>query len=347
MNPVSVRLLNQQLCAPQFAAPELVVSHLGAVQAQDYRLMRWGVAMRTKRPSAAAFGRAYDSGRIVRLHLLRGTWQLVAGDDYWWMLDLFAARGRRVIEGWMSANHITITDEEYSRVRDILIRCAADCGSATKEDFAHAVAVQGMEMDSHRLSYHIRMAELSGTLCSGLLHPTKATYSLAESRLLRRSMIDRDEALARLAGKYFLSRSPATLEDFVWWSGLNIGDCRRAIALLGNALHPVRWKGREFYLHDEARTRGFRRGSLLLLPPYDEYLIGYKSRDVVLPDDHRPRAHNNSGIFYPIVARDGIICGNWKPFAKLLQVTPFEQEAALLPLDAEWARYQKYLNTTT
>ena len=43
MNPIAIRLLNQQLAAPQFSDPAEVLSHLGAVQAQEYRLMRWAV----------------------------------------------------------------------------------------------------------------------------------------------------------------------------------------------------------------------------------------------------------------------------------------------------------------
>ena len=35
MNPVAVRLLNQQLVAPQFSDPAEVVSYMGAIQAQD------------------------------------------------------------------------------------------------------------------------------------------------------------------------------------------------------------------------------------------------------------------------------------------------------------------------
>ena len=48
MNPIALRLLNQQLICPQFDKPEEVVNYMGAIQAQEYRLMRWGVAMRTK-----------------------------------------------------------------------------------------------------------------------------------------------------------------------------------------------------------------------------------------------------------------------------------------------------------
>ena len=76
MNPIAIRLLNQQLVVPQYSDPAEVVGYMGAMQAQEYRMMRWAVAMRTRRPSHKAFKKAFDSGQIIRLHLMRGTWQL-------------------------------------------------------------------------------------------------------------------------------------------------------------------------------------------------------------------------------------------------------------------------------
>ena len=125
MNPVAIRLLNQQLIAPQFSTPTEVVSYMGAMQAQEYRMMRWAVAMRTRKPSFKAFKKAFDEGLIIRLHLMRGTWQLVSAEDYWSMIDLFAPKAIAVTKGWMSSNRITILDEELMRVRDILVRTAA------------------------------------------------------------------------------------------------------------------------------------------------------------------------------------------------------------------------------
>ncbi len=196
-------------------------------------------------------------------------------------------------------------------------------------------------MDEHRLSYHIRMSEMTGTLCSGDLQPMKATYALTANKVKPKGKLDRDEALMRFARKYFQSRQPATLEDFVWWSGLNINDCRRGIALLGDFIHKEIWKGREFYLTADCRTHGFRKGKYLLIPPYDEYLISYKSRDVVLSPDYKHKAHNNSGIFQPVIAHDGIICGNWAPFREDLQTEFFlgEHDA---DIQEEWNRYKKY-----
>ena len=341
MNPVAIRLLNQQLVAPQFSDPAEVVSHLGAIQAQEYRLMRWAVAMRTKKPSAKAFKKAFDDGRIIRLHLMRGTWQLVTAEDYWPMLGLCAAKAIAVTKGWMSSNKISIPDDELMRIRELLAQTAADKRSVTKEDFVQALAEKDIHMDEHRLSYHIRMAELSGTLCSGDLLPMKASYALTASKVKSKGQTDRDEALKRFTQKYFQSRQPATLEDFVWWSGLNISDCRKGIELLGNAIHTERWRGRDFYLTDDCRTRGFRKDKFHLIPPYDEYLIGYKSRDIVLPPEHRHHAHNNSGIFQPIITHDGMVCGNWSPFKEDVQVEFFNGDFGAEDVQKAWKEYKK------
>jgi hypothetical protein len=354
MNPVAIRLLNQQLIVPQFKTPTEVVSHMGAMQAQEYRMMRWAVEMRTTKPSHKAFKEAFDSGQIIRLHLMRGTWQLVSAEDYWPFITLCGPKSIAVTKGWMSSNKISIPDDELYRVRDILAQTAADKGSVTKEDFIQALTERDMQMDDHRLSYHIRMAEFSGTLCSGDLLPMKATYALTANKVKSQSTIDssacdsknadcmREHALIRFTRKYFQSHQPATLEDFVWWSGLNVNDCRKGIALLGDTIHKETWKGRDFYLTDNCRTRGFRTGKLLLIPPYDEYLIGYKSRDIVLPPEYRHHAHNNSGIFQPIIARNGIICGNWSPFRKDCQVDFFDGSNNMEGLQDAWTLYQRF-----
>ena len=110
MNPISARLLGQQLICPQFVSPHDVVEWMGAMQAQEYRMMRWAVGMRTKKPSAKAFEKDYNDGRIVRGHLFRTTWQLVAGEDWRWMLEQHCTtwcenpdNPRSECHGWSSA----------------------------------------------------------------------------------------------------------------------------------------------------------------------------------------------------------------------------------------------------
>ena len=342
MNLVSARLLSQQLVSPQFKDPAEVVSWFGAMQAQEYKAMRWAVTMRTQKPSYKAFEKAYNEGRIIRTHLLRTTWQLVSGEDYFWMLALCRTKALAGLRGWMHSNGVDIPEDEKNHIQELLAEAAAGKRCVLKEDLDLALKEKGVFMTDQRLSYHLRLAEYDGLLCSGDLHPNKRTLALVSEKIGPAPRLDPDEALALLARKYFRSHGPATLEDFVWWSGLGVMECRRGIAALGSEIVPLRYHKVDFYGHRDSRTRGFRSGSVLLIPAYDEYLIGYKSRHVVLHPGHAPNAHNRSGIFYPVVALDGEIVGNWRPLEADCDITVFKDGAALpeCSTQKEASRYQ-------
>lgn len=347
MNPIAIRLLNQQLISPLFSKPEEVVSHMGAIQAQEYRLMRWAVAMRTKEPSYYQFENAFNSGEIIRMHLFRGTWQLISGNDYAWMLKLCAPRSLSVIKGWMKSNKISIPNNELSSIWNVLEIVADEKKSATKDDFIEGLLRKDIVIDDRRLSYCIRMAEINGLLCSGILHTSKATYCLASQKIKNHSDVSYEESLALLAKKYFQSHSPATLEDYVWWSGLSVSECKKGINLIKNELQTQIWQEKTFYIHHSCRLEGFQKGTTLLISPYDEYLIGYKSRELVLPNEYRQFAHNKNGTFYPIIAYDGVICGNWKPFLSNLEIKYFDANFNSASIDEAWERYNYFKKIIT
>ena len=344
MNPVSQRLLGQQLICPEFTSPHDVVEWMGAMQAQEYRMMRWAVGMRTRKPSAQAFEKEYNEGKIVRGHLLRTTWQLVAGEDWGWMLDLCRKNALRGLAGWMNTNGVSIPQAEQDAVQQIFCDYLSRHRIAQKADFAAALAEKGITMDDHRLSYHIRLSEYAGILCSGDLFPMKHSYALVKDKLPGARLLPKDEALALLARKYFRSHGPATLDDFVWWSGLGVGDCRKGMDGIQAELVQEKWKGLTFFHHQDSRTRGFRSGTLTLLPSYDEYLIGYKSRHVAVHPDHSHRAHNKRGIFWPVVLLDGEVIGNWSAADGRVTVDIFHPEAAPDEdtLQKQIARYDRF-----
>ena len=346
MNPISQRLLNQQLICPQFTHPHDVVAWMGAMQAQEYRMMRWAVGMRTRRPSAKAFEKAYNEGQIVRVHLFRTTWQLVAGEDLSWMLNLCRDNALRGMAGWMHSNGVDIPPAEQETIQQIFYDHLSTSRIARKADFAAALTEKGIMMDDHRLSYHIRLAEYSGLLCSGDLFPMKHSYALAAGKLPQAPRLSKEEALAKLARTYFRSHGPATLEDFVWWCGLNIGDCRKGLNAIQSELVQERWKGLSFYRHQDGRTRGFRSGTITLLPPYDEYLIGYKSRHVSVHPNHMHRTHSGNGIFWPVILQNGEAVGNWSSAAGKLQTELFHPDTILDKdaLEGGIARYTRILN---
>ena len=56
-----------------------------------------------------------------------------------------------------------------------------------------------------------------------------------EERVPKKGKLTRDEALNKLAHSYFQSHGPATIEDFIRWSGLPVKDARKALEMVKSA----------------------------------------------------------------------------------------------------------------
>ena len=328
-----MRLLSQQLAGPRFTDARDAVEWMGMVQAQDYRMMRWAVGMRMKRPSMRAFREAFDAGRIVRMHLFRCTWQLVAAEDARWMLSLCAERNKKAIACYGRE----VTEQEYARASEVIGRVLEGQGPMSRETLAGRLAELGLRVNTRLISLYLRWAEQEGIVCSGVLGDRQNTYALMDERVPARGGIPREEAMALLARKYFRGHSPATVEDFAWWTGIGLGECRAAVGAIREELEEVSHEGRMYYAYRDGRARGGRERTLLL-PPYDEYLLGYKSRQHVLEEAFGHRAHNRHGVFYPVIVREGQVVGNWHPRGE----TSFFREEYRVPVEEEMKRVQAF-----
>ena len=78
---ISERLRNQHLTRPGRRNPAQVVASLGAMQAQDYPAAKWAIGLRAPGCHNSSIEEAFNSGSILRTHVLRPTWHLVAADD--------------------------------------------------------------------------------------------------------------------------------------------------------------------------------------------------------------------------------------------------------------------------
>lgn len=307
-----IRLAGQQLAAPRFDTPKELVSWMGAIQAQDYAMARWAVGMRLKPATARSVGEAFARGEILRTHVMRPTWHLVAAEDIRWMLKLSARRIRSANESLTRGRQLEITEKLHSRCNRLLEKMLAGNKSLTKQQIGEELNRQGIAADTPRLTRLLMHAETEGVVCSGPVCSGRQTYALLEERVPPAPELHPDEALAKLATAYFRSHAPAALQDFVWWSGLSVTEARHAVGLVGRSLTVERFGQRELFVHESCNAAETSAVRLHLLPAYDEYLIGYKDRTDILQQEHRARAFTNYGIFYPVVLYDGRVVGNWK-----------------------------------
>src|SRR5262245_28316722 len=119
----------------------------------------------------------------------------------------------------------------FARSHRAIERALARGQQLTRTELATALTTAGISTSGIRLVFLIMQAELSGVICSGPRRGKQFTYMLLEERVARPRAMKRDEAVAELTRRYFTSHGPATIRDFVWWSGLTVRDTRQGLEM--------------------------------------------------------------------------------------------------------------------
>ena len=309
---IQIRMLNQQLLSPLYERPEDIVAWQGAMQAQDYNYFRWAIGIRQRTPQLVGLQEAFAKAELLRLHLLRCTIQVVSHTDIGWLLSLCKERNLRTLQSWHKSINISFSESYFEEITRAMQELLAGGKSLPKKAIAEKLTTLGFLLDDRLLTSLLVRMEIEGILCSGEMQGREATWALLSERVPIICSLTPDEALKQLALKYFRSHSPASLEDFVWWSGLPKAQCRKALTLIANEIEETKVEEETMYLYHNTPDCSDYAGMVLLLPPYDEYLIGYKSRWVALEKKHTAKAHNNFGIFKPVILHEGRVVGNWK-----------------------------------
>ncbi len=306
------RLHNQQLEKTKFKTPNEVVSWMGAMQAQDFYMAKWAIGIRLPNSTEKIIETAIDQGEIIRTHLLRPTWHFVSRDDIYWMLELSSPQ----IKSLMKSNNkmLELTDSVFTKSNKIIEKSLAGNKHLTREELVAELTRAKIPTNITRSSNLLMRAELDKIICSGRTKNKKQTYTLLGEWVPKMKSLNKEEALAKLAERYFTSHGPATLQDFTWWSGLLTADAKHALEMVKPTFISETISSKTFWM-----TNSFSNSipkpdkkSVYLLPAYDEYLISYKDRSASLPLEHHKKSISINGIFKPTIVLNGEVKGLWK-----------------------------------
>lgn len=152
-----------------------------------------------------------------------------------------------------------------------------------------------------------------------------------------------EEAQAELVRRWLRGFGPATIADVKWWTGLPMGQVRRAVADTGAV--EVDLDGTPgLALPDDLDPAPSPEPWAALLPALDPTIMGWAGRDFYL-GPHRPALFDRNGNAGPTIWWDGHVVGGWaqRPSGELAlrlledvgtdATTAIETEAARL---ADW-----------
>src|SRR6266704_5397496 len=211
------RLHNQHITQRTLETPQALVEWLGAVQAQDFAAAKWALGLRLHGVTDDDIEQAFTNGAILRTHVMRPTWHFVSPADIRWLLALTAPRVHQTLAYY---NRKLELDDAVFRCTNAMLANALQGGKQlTRDELVFALQQAGIATEGEQRVTHIMMrAELDGVICSGARRDKQFTYALLAERAPHARMLARDEALAELTTRYFMSHGPATIQDFVWWS---------------------------------------------------------------------------------------------------------------------------------
>ncbi len=342
------RILSQGLVAGGGASePDAmvldIVRRTGGIQAQDMNVAPLQVRVRSSGLTSADVMRAHSHDRsIVRTWVMRGTLHLIPAEDHRWMTALLgpsafsAGRGRRRELG-LDENTL---DKAHERAIDIL---TAE-GPLTRQQLGERLAAHDIPVENQALHHIVRSGGFLGITTHGpLLDGKTETFVAADSWLagIERPELTREEALARLAGRYIRAFGPSTPRDFAVWSGLPLRDARAGWESISTELVEVDVEGEGMWMVEgldsstALRSAQNDRPVVRLLGFFDTYLLGYRGRGLAVAPDYLSRVNAGGGMIRPVVTIDGLAVATWS-WTRLsrgrgleIAVEPFEGLEAL------------------
>lgn len=364
MTPAAItqyRLANQHLTQADFTRPQQVVDWLVASQAQDYAGAKWALGLRMAGATDALLDKAFNDGDILRTHVLRPTWHFVTPADIRWLLTLTAPRVHQV-NGTMY-RQAGLDEAIFSQSAKVITRALQDGQQLTRDELRDRLQQDGIDTSvAFRVTYIMMWAELERIICSGPRQGKQFTYMLLEERVVAAAPLTRADSLAKLAGRYFKSRGPATAADFARWSGLTLTEAREGVEAVRHELVQDKINGETYWRPQTPIFSTLPSPKAFLLSIYDEYISSYKDRSAMGEAEVGEKLMALGNALTYIIVLDGQIVGTFRRELKrksvIVELNPFRpltgaEEEAVSAAAHQFATFLnlsldlKYTNITT
>jgi hypothetical protein len=301
------RIYNQHIASQTLKEPQDIVKRMGAVQAQDYAGAKWAIGLRLQNATDTAIDQAIADGSIIRTHVLRPTWHFISPADARWMIELTAPR----INAFSASmfRQLQLDGVVFKRSNDTLAKALEGNKQLNRAEVMSVLNQAGVATDNLRFIHLLMRAELDRVICSGARQGKQFTYALFDDRVPNNTL-SKEEALAELALRYFISHGPATLQDFTWWSGLATVDAKMGLEMVKPELVKVMIDGKEYWMAQNELITNSKAPIAYLLPAFDEFAVAYKDRTATVNPKYLEQAGHV--IFDPSIVVNSQVVGTWK-----------------------------------
>jgi len=276
------------------------------IQAQNQRVAELTVALQTQ-ASMVELTALYQTRQLVRSWGQRWTLHLYTAAD--WQLMINARQTERLPKAYFEGQ-----SEQVYAVADE-IAAVLQHRELSKTDYLACVAELVPDLKrSRNFDYAVlQVLEAQGrAVMQG--QPGQSQFHLFRPAFTR---TDQQLATQDLIRRYLTGFGPATLTDFVKWSGVKIGKARPAWRVIEPELTPVTVAGEKLWLMRAVSGQQLREitaevaDRTLIAPRFSSLMTGYQQKAWLVAPELQSKMWTVNGILMAPIIANGQLVGHW------------------------------------
>jgi hypothetical protein len=265
---------------------------------------------------------------LVKTSCMRQTLHLIPSVDF--PLYIAALRRSRTAAYERLLSKLKVTPKEAQTLAQAALD-ALETGPLTQQALA-ALARRGAGRRVQRwldfASSAFRPLIVQGLICYGPPRGAEVTLVRTDRWLALGTPMDEAEAKRELLRRFLGAYGPATVRDFVKWSGIPAVEAKPVWDAVGGDLVDVDVEGEPAWIL--ARDRAalskarFEENGVRLLPAFDPFLLAHAAKDHLVDPRFYKRVYRNQGWLSPVVLAGGRVVATWSLKKELLTIEAFE-----------------------
>lgn len=302
------RLAQNGLLAP---LPDIqsAVSQTVGIQAQSPIMAELNIAIRVPQTTKAQIQQAYEKESLVRIWANRWTLHLFTKPD--WQLLINARQNVNIPSSYfLGARDLVMT------AADIVEKVLKQKGELSRAEYSEILE---QELPKAERPDNSDYAVLQVLASKGILYidpqSSQQKFHLIYGKDFMKTSVS--GAIRELIKRYLNGFGPATIEDFVKWSGLKIGEVRPIWTGLRSQVTEIRCAGQDMYSLtpvDHAQLDAWQKvvqDELIIAARYDSTMTGYAEKSWLMEDKVAKLMWSKNGILMAPIISKGEVVGKW------------------------------------
>ncbi len=322
----NVRRLQRHGLHPPASAgtdPAEIAAAICGAHAQVLSAAELSLALRIDGATRTTIQRAlWEDHRLIKTHGPRGTVHLLSTED----LPIWTAALSAIPSHSPFPDGVRLTPAQAEEIVDA-IGHALENAELTLDELDRAVVdlvgawagdrvMPAFQDMWPRWRQAVGMAAHRGVLCFGPNKGRRVTYTNPRRWLPGFRPAPEDQAIGTLITRYLYAYGPATPQQFAQWIGAPPGWASEQFERHTRELTKINLDNTSAWVagrDTEMPAEDDIKGSVLLLPYFDAYVVGSHPRDRLFPGKAATRALAPSGQAgnYPVLLTDGVVAGVW------------------------------------